>query len=117
MSDATAETVAARYWERRYRSAVYGEPYLPPQDEIAYGLAVEGGTAGVNAALVVDRDHAQLMGGIDRRPINTDDARFEPIWQAIKAWDIQRHPEAGYAYATGTDVQIIMDALDSVASS
>lgn len=50
---------------------------------------------------------------IDRRPVHTDDPRFEPIWQAIKEWDIQRSPRVGYAGATGTDVQIILDALDN----
>jgi hypothetical protein len=51
-------------------------------------------------------------GAFDDRPVHTDDPRFDPIWQAIKRWDIQRNPGAGYAGATGTDVQIILDALD-----
>jgi len=52
----------------------------------------------------------------DDRPVNTEDPRFEPIWQAIKDWDIQRSPDTGYAGATGTDVQIILDALDAASS-
>jgi hypothetical protein len=52
----------------------------------------------------------------DDRPVNTEDPRFEPIWQAIKSWDIQRSPDSGYAGATGTDVQIILDALDASSS-
>lgn len=47
----------------------------------------------------------------DLRPVNTDHPLFEPIWQAIKGWDIQRKKGAGYAGATGTDVQIILDAI------
>ena len=52
----------------------------------------------------------------DDRPVNTEDPRFEPIWQAIKDWDIQRSPDTGYAGANGTDVQIILDALDAASS-
>lgn len=37
--------------------------------------------------------------------------QFEAIWQAIKGWDIQRTPGAGYAGATGTDVMTILNAL------
>lgn len=50
----------------------------------------------------------------DSRPVHTDDPRFEPIWQVIKAWDIARVPGMGYAGANGTDVQIILDALDGL---
>ena len=56
-----------------------------------------------------------ISGAFDDRPVHTDDPRFEPIWQAIKRWDIQRNPDAGYAGANGTDVQIILDALDLAA--
>jgi len=58
------------------------------------------------------RDTFGTPPAFDDRPVHTDDPRFEPIWQAIKRWDIQRNPGAGYAGATGTDVQIILDALD-----
>jgi hypothetical protein len=53
----------------------------------------------------------------DDRPVHTDDPRFEPVWQAIKGWDIERSPGVGYAHATGTDVQIILDALDQEVTS
>lgn len=36
---------------------------------------------------------------------------FEPIWQAIKGWDIQREHGAGYHGPTGDDVRAILSAL------
>lgn len=36
---------------------------------------------------------------------------FEPIWQAIKGWDIQREGAAGYHGPTGDDVRHILAAL------
>ncbi len=36
---------------------------------------------------------------------------FEAIWQAIKGWDLQRKPGAGYAGANGNDVATILDAI------
>jgi hypothetical protein len=36
---------------------------------------------------------------------------FEPIWQAIKGWDIQREHGAGYHGPTGDDVRAILTAL------
>jgi hypothetical protein len=47
----------------------------------------------------------------DDRPVNPDHPLFEPIWQAIKQWDIQRRPGDGYAGANGTDAQVIIDAI------
>lgn len=38
-------------------------------------------------------------------------AGFEPIWQAIKGWDIQREHGAGYHGPTGDDVRTILAAL------
>ena len=38
-------------------------------------------------------------------------AGFNPIWQAIKGWDIQRAPGAGYHGPTGDDVRTILSAL------
>jgi hypothetical protein len=49
----------------------------------------------------------------DMRPVNTEHPWFEPIWQAIKGWDIARSSGAGYAGATGSDVQAIIDALSA----
>lgn len=40
---------------------------------------------------------------------------FDAIWNAIKAWDLQRKPGRGYAHATGDDVQTIVDAVKAVA--
>lgn len=37
---------------------------------------------------------------------------FEPIWQAIKKWDLERDTGEGYANATGTDVQTILNAIE-----
>lgn len=36
---------------------------------------------------------------------------FNAIWEAIKHWDIERYPGAGYAGATGTDVKRILVAI------
>jgi hypothetical protein len=36
---------------------------------------------------------------------------FEPIWEAIKKWDIQREHGAGYHGTTGDDVGTILFAL------
>lgn len=62
--------------------------------------------------LVLPKAPQQIYDTIfDERPVNTEHRFFEPIWQAIKGWDIQRSEGAGYAGATGTDVQIIIDSL------
>ena len=39
---------------------------------------------------------------------------FEAVWQAIKKWDISREPSEHrlYAGATGTDVKIILNAIE-----
>lgn len=44
------------------------------------------------------------------------DPLFEAIWQAIKGWDISRHPAYNrlYAGATGNDVRHIYDAVKRV---
>jgi hypothetical protein len=39
------------------------------------------------------------------------DPLFDAIWDAIKRWDIQRYPHAGYAGATGNDARRIYDAI------
>ena len=49
----------------------------------------------------------------DLRPVNTEHPLFDAIWQAIKGWDIEREHGQGYAGATGTDVQIIIDLRSS----
>lgn len=36
---------------------------------------------------------------------------FDPIWQAIKGWDIQREHGAGYHGPTGNDVRTILAAF------
>lgn len=38
---------------------------------------------------------------------------FEPIWNAIKGWDIQREHGAGYHGPTGDDVRHILSALSA----
>lgn len=46
---------------------------------------------------------------------------FDAVWQAIKGWDICRNPQYHidrneptlYSGATGTDVRIILDALNA----
>ena len=43
---------------------------------------------------------------LDENPI------FEAIWQAIKKWDIERDYGQGRAGATGTDVKIILNAIE-----
>ena len=48
----------------------------------------------------------------DNRAVNTEHPLFNRIWQAIKGWDIQRKHGVGYAGANGTDVQIIIDAIE-----
>ncbi len=48
--------------------------------------------------------------------VNTDDPLFAPIWETIKGWDIQRQSGLGYAGATGTDVQLIVNAIRAVES-
>lgn len=46
-------------------------------------------------------------------PVNLEHPLFEPIWQAIKNWDIGRDGNRmGYAGASGNDVQTILDAID-----
>lgn len=45
-----------------------------------------------------------------------NDPEFNAIWQAIKGWDIERNPGAGYAGATGTDVMSILTALRALRS-
>lgn len=40
------------------------------------------------------------------------DEAFNAVWNAIKQWDIQRHPGIGYAGATGDDVCTILEALN-----
>jgi hypothetical protein len=40
-----------------------------------------------------------------------NDPLFQAIWQAIKAWDIQREPGLGYAHANGSDVMTILAAI------
>lgn len=49
----------------------------------------------------------------DGQPCYTQphDERFLAVWNAIKGWDIQRTPGAGYAGATGDDVCTILEAL------
>jgi len=46
------------------------------------------------------------------QPVNAQHPLFERIWQAIKEWDIERTRGRGYAGATGTDVQAIIDAIE-----
>jgi hypothetical protein len=43
-----------------------------------------------------------------RQPHNDE---FNAVWEAIKGWDIQRTPGAGYAGATGDDVCTILEAI------
>jgi hypothetical protein len=58
--------------------------------------------------------------GIDGSPENQpsqqdiESKEFQAIWGVIKAWDIQRVPNTGYAGATGTDVMRILNALRAV---
>lgn len=40
-----------------------------------------------------------------------DSLEFRAIWEAIKGWDLEREPGAGYAGATGTDVRAIQNSL------
>lgn len=54
----------------------------------------------------------RLPRGFDK-PVNTEHPLFESIWRAIKDWDLQRSHGLGYASATGTDVQTIIDAIES----
>lgn len=37
--------------------------------------------------------------------------QYDAVWEAIKGWDIERKPGAGYAHATGSDVTIILEAI------
>ena len=37
---------------------------------------------------------------------------FNAVWEAIKKWDLGREEGLGYAHATGTDVMIILSALE-----
>jgi hypothetical protein len=37
----------------------------------------------------------------------------DAIWKAIKDWDIERKRGDGYAGATGTDVEIILNAIEA----
>lgn len=46
--------------------------------------------------------------------VEHDNPFFEPIWNAIKTWDLERSPGELYANATGTDVQTILDAIKPV---
>jgi len=57
----------------------------------------------------------RLPRGFDK-PVNTAHPLFETIWQAIKDWDIERSRGLGYAGATGTDVQTIIDAIEGASS-
>lgn len=44
-----------------------------------------------------------------------DDEKIgDAIWRAIKGWDLEREPGAGYAGTTGTDVVTILDAIRDV---
>lgn len=52
-------------------------------------------------------------GVFDDRPVNTEHWLFEPIWQVIKNWDIERRRGEGYAGATGSDAQRIIDAIEA----
>jgi hypothetical protein len=49
----------------------------------------------------------------DPSPEELESPRFNAIWNAIKAWDIQRQSGEGYARATGADVCTILDAVDA----
>ncbi len=42
------------------------------------------------------------------------DPEFQRVWQAIKGWDIKRNAHEGYAYADGSDVMTILNAIRSV---
>ncbi len=42
---------------------------------------------------------------------NHGDPMWEAIWSVIRDWGIQRKPDAGYAGATGSDVQRIFDVI------
>ncbi len=46
--------------------------------------------------------------------VRPHDARFDAVWQAIKGWDLRRHPGVGYAGATGDDVCSILEALEAL---
>lgn len=42
-----------------------------------------------------------------------NDPIFNAVWNAIKKWDISRESNGLYAGATGTDVYIILDAIEA----
>ncbi len=45
------------------------------------------------------------------QPAWGDDPLGDAIWEAIKRWDLEREPGAGYAGSTGTDVLTIIAAV------
>lgn len=63
----------------------------------------------------LDARTAEAKAQADAAPDPTEndlkDPRFEAVWQAIKHWDIQRYPGAGYAGASGNDVMAILSQL------
>jgi hypothetical protein len=51
----------------------------------------------------------QVEGPAAREEVES--LEFRAIWEAIKGWDLEREPGAGYAGATGTDVLAIQNSL------
>lgn len=48
---------------------------------------------------------------LEPTPADLEDPLFLAVWDAIKAWDIKRTQDEGYAGATGTDVMTILRAV------
>lgn len=47
----------------------------------------------------------------DPTAADLEEPQFNAVWEAIKGWDLERTPNAGYADATGNDVMHILIAL------
>lgn len=80
------------------RRIIEGEPREPRS------VLAEAGIAGVAAP------GGPIRGVEDPEP-DYGTAAFDAVWEVVRPWDIERVSGKGYAGATGTDVQIILDAL------
>ena len=58
--------------------------------------------------------HTVFTPESSNKPTSADliSPEFNAVWKAIKKWDIKREEGLGYAHATGTDVMIILSALE-----
>lgn len=84
-----------------------GEPVLRQ----SFQLADPGLVRVIRGETWEPRAEGGPLRGVEYPEPDHDTEPFDAVWSVIGQWDIARSPTDSYAGATGTDVQVILDAL------